>query len=266
MMFQKTHFFAALCLTAALFLSACAGPAGTDQSALSEASARNPASENLPSSEVLPEVSAPEPEPIPSGLVPAQEEPAGEEYFNDAAFVGNSLVDGFRMFSGLTNCDYYAATSMTILGISDYITQMSSVEYGKIYMLLGINEIGYQWDMLIQTYSDALDRLMTDHPDALIYIMGLSPVSAEREASSDVFTMDNVRGLNQRLLQLAEEKGCCYIDLCDALGGEDGYLPSDVTTDGVHFVASEYKVWRDYLFLHYIPAEEKPAEPAPPEG
>lgn len=257
---KKTCFFTALCLTAALLFSGCANFAGADSSAPPAESTPDSPSKSLTAPEIPPE--EPEPEPTPSGLVPAREEPVDEAYFDDAAFVGNSLVDGFRMFSGLTNCDYYAETSMTIMGIGDYITQMSSVEYGKIYMLLGINEIGYQWDMLIQRYSDALDRLMADHPDALIYIMGLSPVSAGKEASSDVFTMDNIRGFNQRLLQLAEEKGCCYIDLCDALGGEDGYLPSEVTTDGVHFVPSEYQIWRDYLFLHYIPVEE----PAPAEG
>lgn len=199
---------------------------------------------------------APQPNWMPVGgaVVPAQAAPVDDAYFDDAAFIGNSLVDGFRMFSGLSNCDYYAATSMTIFGIDDYITQMSSVTYGKIYMLLGINELTYNMDSLMRAYGNALDRLMADHPGAVIYVMGVSPVSAAKEASSSIFTMANVRRFNENLLQLVQEKNCCYIDLCDALGGSDGYLPADVTTDGVHFVASEYRVWRDYLRLHYIPA------------
>lgn len=207
-----------------------------------------------------------------AGSVSAQAAATDLSYFDDAAFIGNSLVEGFRLYSGVKNCDYYSGTSMTIFGVGDYISQMSSKEYGKIYMLLGINEIGYNKDKLISAYSKVLDRLINDHPDALIYIMGVSPVTAKKEASSDVFTMDNIRAYNERLLQLAQDKNCCYIDLCDALAGEDGYLPADVSRDGVHFVAAEYKVWRDYLLLHYVPAEpqtepseEPPAESAPAE-
>lgn len=200
--------------------------------------------------------------PISDVVVPAQAEPVGDEYFDDAAFVGNSLVDGFRMFSGLTNCDYYAKASMTILGVGDYLTQMSSIEYGKVYMLLGINELTYSLDKLMEAYGRAVDRITKDHPGVLIYIMGVSPVSAAKDASSKTFTMANVRRFNERLIQLAEEKNCYYIDLCDAMGGDDGFLSADVTTDGIHFKPSGYKVWLDYLRYHYAPAAESGEDPA----
>lgn len=206
--------------------------------------------------------------PISNVVVSARAEPVGDEYFDDAAFMGNSLVDGFRMFSGLSNCDYYAKTSMTILGIGGYLTQMSSREYGKVYMLLGINELTYNLDTLMRAYAKAIDRLTYDHPGVMIYIMSVSPVSAAKDASSKTFTMANVYRFNERLLQLAEEKNCYYIDLCDALAGDDGFLPADVTTDGIHFVASEYKVWLDYLRYHYIPVGGVPEDPEtePAEG
>lgn len=200
--------------------------------------------------------------PSSDAVVPAQAEPVGDEYFDDAAFIGNSLVVGFHMYSGLSNCDYYAKTSMTVLGIGDYITQMSSIEYGKVYMLLGINELTYSLDKLMEAYGRAVDRISKDHPGVLIYIMGVSPVSAAKNASSKTFTMANVRRFNERLLQFVEEKNCYYIDLCDAMGGDDGFLPADVTTDGIHFKPSGYKVWLDYLRYHYIPVAEPTEDPA----
>lgn len=186
-------------------------------------------------------------------VVPARAKPVDDSYFDDAAFIGNSLVDGFRLYSGLNNCDYYAKTSMTILGIGDYITQMSSIKYGKVYMLLGINELTYDLDALMRAYSKSVDRIRSDHPGVLIYVMSVSPVSAKKDASGKTFTMANVRRFNERLLQMAEEKGCYYIDLCDAMGGDDGFLPADITWDGIHFEPSGYKIWLDYLRLHYIP-------------
>lgn len=237
-MLQINGLFTALFLAAALFLNGSAGPTEPEAVPLPEET-----------------VAVAEPEPV-VGLVPRQEEPVELSYFDDAAFIGNSLVDGFRMFSGVKNCDYYAATSKTIFDIGDYLDGMAGRKYGKIYLLLGINEIGYSMDTLMDAYGEVLDRLMADHPEAAIYAMGLSPVSAAKDASSSVFTMDNIRTFNERLLLLAEEKGCCYIDLCDALGGEDGFLPAKATTDGIHFTASQYKVWLEYLQYHYVPLVE----------
>lgn len=274
---ERITAFVALSLSAALLLSACGNTGQESETDTPDESPTAEITENI-TPEVTPEPipptlasqpeSTPTPEvtPEPGPDVPAQPEPAGDEYFDDAAFIGNSLVDGFRLFSGLTNCDVYAATSMTIMGVGDYITQMSSHEYGKIYMLLGINEIGYDVESFKKTYGNAVDRLMEDHPKALLYIMGISPVSAAKDASSDVFTMDNVRKFNEKLRELADEKGCYYIDLCDALAGSDGFLPADVTTDGVHFTAAEYTVWLDYLREHYIPVVEEEEPPAQDHG
>ena len=174
-----------------------------------------------------------------------------DEWFSDAAFLGNSLVDGFRLFSGLTTCDVYAVTSMTVMGAGSLIGQMNANQYGKVYILLGINEIGYEADYFKTQYSDMLDTIMSGQPDADIYIMGLSPVSAHKSATDSTFTMDRVRLYNEKLLELASEKGCYYIDLCEALSDESGYLPASVTSDGVHFSASHYQVWLEYLRTHH---------------
>ncbi len=174
-----------------------------------------------------------------------------DEWFSDAAFLGNSLVDGFRLFSGLTTCDVYAATSLTVLGAGSLISQMNAKQYGKVYILLGINEIGYDPDYFKTQYAGMLDTIIAGQPDADIYVMGLTPVSEHKSTTDSTFTMDRVRAYNDRLLALAIEKGCYYLDLCEALANEDGYLPADVTTDGVHFAASHYQVWLEYLRTHH---------------
>lgn len=200
-----------------------------------------------------PEETAPPADELPEcGKVPQRDEPVDDSWFDDAAFLGNSLVDGFRLYSGLTNCDIFASTSMTVLGVDSLLSQMALNQYGKVYILLGINEIGFEPDYFGDIYSDMLDKIVAQQPDADIYIMGLSPVSAYKSSTDSVFTMDRVRSYNEELLALAEERGFYYIDLCEALAGEDGYLPSEVTTDGVHFAAGHYAIWRDYLKNHYM--------------
>jgi hypothetical protein len=82
--------------------------------------------------------------------------------------------------------------------------------------------------------------------------MSLTPVSYNKSSTSDTFNMTRVKEFNGALHELAEEKECYYLDLCTALAGSDGYLPADVTSDGVHFSLSVYADWADYLRTHYV--------------
>ena len=205
--------------------------------------------EQTPPDEETPEPVEETPEPV--GPVVQYGEPVEDDWFSDAAFLGNSLVDGFRLFSGLNCCDYYAATSMTVLGAGPLISQMAAKQYGKVYILLGINEIGFDADYFKEQYASMLDTIMEQQPDADIYIMGISPVSEHKSTTDSTFTMDRVRLYNEKLCELAEEKGCYYVDLVEALADETGYLPADVTSDGVHFSASHYQVWLEYLRTHH---------------
>ena len=188
-----------------------------------------------------------------------------DDFFSDAAFLGNSLVDGFRLYSGLTTCDVYAATSMTVVGVgssNSILLQngglgtiyqgVAQETYGKIYILLGINEIGYVTSSFKQMYGDMLDTLAGLQPDADIYVMSLTPVSEYKSSTDSTFSMSRVREYNEALYELAEEKGCYYIDLVEALSDDTGYLPSSVTSDGIHFSADHYKVWLEYLRTHYV--------------
>ena len=100
-----------------------------------------------------------------------------------------------------------------------------------------------------------LDNIVSKQPDAEIYIMGITPVSKHKSTTDSTFTMDRVKLYNEALHKLAGENNCWYVDLCEGLAGSDGYLPADVTSDGVHFNASHYKVWLDYLKTHYNPAD-----------
>ena len=198
--------------------------------------------------------STPTPVPTPDYPDITQQKPVDDEFFSDAAFLGNSLIDGFRLFSGLNTCDYYGATSMTVNGADDLINKMSEKQYGKVYILLGINEIGYDVDYFHGLYANMLDHVRDTQPDADIYIMSLTPVSEYKSSTSDTFNMKRVKAYNDSLYALAKEKDCWYLDICTALAGDDGFLPGNVTSDGVHFSAEHYKVWLEYLRTHYNPS------------
>jgi len=207
---------------------------------------------------------SPSPSPKPAGPDLTEREAVGDDYFSDAAFVGNSLMDGFRLFSGLTTCDYYTATSMSVNAIDTkqcisldngqqgtILQGVTQKKYGKIYIELGINEIGYEKSAFIAKYGEMLDQIIAAQPDCAIYVMGLTPISQDKSEGGDTFTMEHVKEFNVALRQLAADKGCYYMDLVSALSDSTGYLPASETTDGIHFSADVYKSWLQYVKTHY---------------
>lgn len=192
-------------------------------------------------------------------------DPADDEFFSDAAFMGNSLMNGFELYTGLTTPDYYTATSMTVIAaqssaniqldngtMGTMVDALCQKPYGKIYIELGINEIGLAVEDFIGYYSDMLDAIIAGQPNCDVYICGITPVSSAKNSSGEVFNMERIYSYNSALYDLAAEKGVYYLDLVSALAGADGFLPADKTFDGVHFTPELYMVWLDYVRTHHV--------------
>lgn len=203
------------------------------------------------------------PEDIYTGPDLTECEAVDDEFFADAAFMGNSLVDGLHRYGGLGEGSFFAATSASVVNVdttrncwmesgakATLMAALTEKQYAKIYILLGINEIGFETDYFSQLYGAMLDRIIEAEPDADIYIMSLSPITEERSGYRDVFNMERVEIYNQALYALAQEKECYYVDLCQALAGEDGFLPEEESTDGIHLKPEKYPQWADYLRTH----------------
>ncbi len=209
----------------------------------------------------------------------AAREKVSDDFFDDAVFFGNSLVNGLELYGQMKGGDFCAATSASVISVTSTLNatlkngsagtmldKMLEKEYGKIYILLGINEIGFNTDYFAEIYGDMLQRIKDAQPEAKIYIMSLTPVTKAKSDAGAPFTMDRIREYNAALYQLAVDYECYYVDLVEALADSSGYLPASDSTDGVHFVVSKYPVWADYLRTHYAgdPDDVKHPEPEQP--
>lgn len=206
----------------------------------------------------------PEPVPIYTGPDLPEREPVEDDYFADAAFFGNSLVEGLRMCGGLEQGEFYSATSASIISVSatrntkltngspaTMLQALCEKPHGKIYMLLGINEIGFEPDYFIELYSAMLDEIEAAQPNAELYIMGLTPVTEKKSSGNKIFSMERVTTYNEALRALAETRECFYVDLVDAFADEEGFLPKEDSTDGIHLKQEKYPDWANYLRSHY---------------
>ena len=205
---------------------------------------------------------------FPTGPELSVQERVDDSFFSDAAFFGNSLMEGLGGYGGLESGSFFAHAKTALYnmdteknallddgGEGTLYEAMTQRQYGKVYVLLGVNEIGWDAAFFADRFGSFLERLQRDEPEAEIYIMSLSPVTSEVSETHEYFNMDRVRAYNEALLALAEEKSCWYLDLCQALAGEDGYLPPECAADdGIHLTQDAYLLLADYLRTHYAGA------------
>ena len=278
---------AAVCLALIIIPSLGSGPAQS-------AAAQSPeVPRTLPSASPTPEATptpTPTPEPTPTPVpaldftqpVPESEE-VEMEYFEDALFIGDSRTDGLRLYSGIQGADFYCYKGLTIFEVDERkIVELNGnsysvvealekgPQYAKIYISLGVNELGYyNDDAYHQAFSEFLDTVKALQPNAIIYLENLVPVNPQKCAEykqPSYVNNDRVAAYNAIYPQLATEHQVALLDVASALSDENGILPADATADGVHFTKAWYQKWLAYLMNHTVSPEEYEAGQTAAEG
>lgn len=201
-----------------------------------------------------------------SAVVP-ETEAVDESYFDDAAFIGDSRTDGFRLYSGIKNGEFIVHTGLSIFQVESkkitYKGQKMTVldalgkgDYGKVYVCLGVNELGMKDDQGYHDhFAELVDAIRQQQPDATIYIQLIIPVNEKKcreKGIADYIENGHLAVYNDLLRQVAEEKHVFLVDPGEELVDETGQPPYDTVADGVHFKRAPYKQWLDYLKRHTI--------------
>ena len=191
----------------------------------------------------------------------APEEPINPtEYYKDTLFIGDSRTAGLYIYGRIEGASYFARTSMNVgncfnssksetgTGSLSLEAYLKKNRFGKIYILLGINEIGYSYDWIVTRYEKLISRLQELQPGAVIVIQSNMHVTkAKSDSSPKTFNNTRINELNRRLSGLADGKKVFYLSFESIFDGADGNMNPDYSGDGVHLKAKSYKIWRDYL-------------------
>lgn len=216
-----------------------------------------------------------EPQPEPERydfMQPAPEVEAVEnDYFQDAVFIGDSRTDGFLIYSGIGCGDNLTSNGLSIFRLGEGAVfriggekytlpqALERKEYGKVYLSLGVNELGIYNDKgFYQSYLNAIDLIRSIQPQAVIYIQGLIPINEEVVAASgggDYLKNDHLRVYNELMQQAAQEKQVVFLDLYSEFVDENGSLPADASRDGVHLHRAYCEKWLSYLQRHTVEPE-----------
>lgn len=202
--------------------------------------------------------------PAVNGAVP-ESEAVGDEYFKGALFIGDSRIEGFSMLSGIKNAKFYADKGLNIghmdnkefvkIGDAKYTVfkALEQESYDKIYIKLGVNELGWMYyTKYISHYEALIDQIKATQPEATIYVMEVIQVTKEKSQSNDIYTKANVDKMNKMLVDMVAKKGVNYLQINEVLTDEEGYLMSDAANDGVHLKQEYCKKWLEYLKTHTV--------------
>ena len=198
---------------------------------------------------------------------PVPESEAVEDtYFQDVVFLGDSRTEGFSLYSGLKEGKYFYSVGATVESVFSknvwtmadgskvpLLDAVAKEPCGKIYVMLGVNELGWvKVETFQNQYAKVIDRLREDHPDAQIVLQSILPVSAKQDAKKTYVNNARIQTYNEAIMALAEEKDCAYVNVAEAVTGEDGCLRPELTFDGVHLNTQGCRIWLDYLRTHSV--------------
>ncbi len=186
--------------------------------------------------------------------LPEEEQSAGM-----ALLIGDSRGVGLAEYGDLEDTDFFADVGMSVYSVwkkeiavgergkTTLEDLLSAQSYDTIYLMLGINELGYDQDQTIRTYADTVERIAGLQPEARICLMANLHVSQRRAAGDRVYNNENLDALNGRIAQLAQERELTYLDVNPVFDDESGALDGQYTSDGVHLLARYGDTWCQWL-------------------
>lgn len=179
--------------------------------------------------------------------------------FTNVLFIGDSRTAGLSEYGDLGQAEVFADSGMSVFNLFDSRVKtksgnkltlrevLSRRQFQTIYLMLGINELGYEYSSIIKKYQSVVDTIQSLQPDAVLVLQANLHVTGNKSASSSTYNNEKINRLNSGIQTLAEENSCFYLDVNPVFDDENGNLKADYSTDGSHVLGKYYSVWVDWL-------------------
>ena len=179
--------------------------------------------------------------------------------FTNVLFIGDSRTAGLSEYGDLGQAEVFADSGMSVFNLFDSRVKtksgnkltlrevLSRRQFQTIYLMLGINELGYEYSSIIKKYQSVVDTIQSLQPEAILVLQANLHVTGNKSASSSTYNNEKINRLNSGIQTLAEENSCFYLDVNPVFDDENGNLKADYSTDGSHVLGKYYSVWVDWL-------------------
>lgn len=185
--------------------------------------------------------------------------PNSNTSMDDSLFIGDSRTVGLMEYADINGADYFCTVGMSVYNIHKNPVSVQNVgkvtlaellngkKYGKIYIMLGVNEVGYKFSSTAEKYSELVEFIKDKQPNAVVFIQANLHVSKSRSDSDKVVNNIAINGLNTELSKLADGKSIFYLDANILFDDEAGGLSADKSEDGTHLYAKYYREWGEWI-------------------
>ena len=183
------------------------------------------------------------------------------DYLDDALFIGDSRTSTLYEYAGWENTDFFVKYGLTIWDVWEQTMDGRKLEnmlfakqYGKIYIMLGINELGSGTAVTFrEEYERVVAKLRQMQPRAVIFVQAILHVTAEKDAEGTYINNQEVNARNQEICKLADNETVFWLDLNEIMDNPaTGKLDSIYSFDGVHLKVKYIDVWREFLLDHGV--------------
>ena len=198
----------------------------------------------------------------PSEVSPFYE--ADRSYFDDALFIGDSRTVGLYEYGDLGNAIVLADSGLSVYKIfkqsfsvdsgkkrtlEELLTQK---QFGKIYVMLGINELGYSFEQTVDVYKDMLTSIEALQPDALMFLQANLHITEKKSSTSPIYNNSNINRFNAEIEKMTDSKKYFYLDANEMFDDENGNLSTEYTVDESHVLGKYYTDWVDWILCHAV--------------
>ena len=108
---------------------------------------------------------------------------------------------------------------------------LCSRKFDTIFFMLGINELGYDYDSIVKQYKRTVEKVHELQPDAAI-VLGANLHDSGESLRSSIYNNDRINALNRDIKSMAEASGCVYLDVNQVFDDENGNLAADIPPTG----------------------------------
>jgi lysophospholipase L1-like esterase len=172
----------------------------------------------------------------------------------DVLFMGDSITDFWRNesgpFAGKPVFDkYYGQWKVANFGIAGDTTQgvLYRLQNGEgqgfkpkaVMLMIGTNNTGRNSaPEIVEGIGAVVLELRKDFPDAKILLLGVFP-----RAGADNPVRGTIAEINKSISKLDDGKNVFYLDIGKKFLDEQGNIPRDIMSDGLHPSAKGYEIW-----------------------
>ncbi|MBQ7715181.1 MAG: hypothetical protein IJT70_04845 [Clostridia bacterium] len=185
--------------------------------------------------------------------------PESDGALSGCLFIGDSRILGLHLADALPGADFFCSVGMSVFSATTEVYEqdgfryslgqiLAEREYDKVYIMLGLNEIGYDFDDIVEMYEKLISYVQGFQPEAKIIVMANTHLTTEFSSSDELYNNENVDLLNERLCELTDGSRVLWLDSSEVLDDESGGLKEEYAEkDGEHPNWKGDRMWGEWI-------------------